>query len=97
MSEAPTKPPGLNEASRAFLHNWEPTKRHDRPLTEGGKQFELVTDFAVVKQSYYYIYNTVAVWAILIVSIFYIHSIGLTLQLRRKHICDLSFSFGSHR
>ena len=46
MSEAPTKPPGLNEASRAFLHNWEPTKRHDRPLTEGGKQFELVTDFA---------------------------------------------------
>ena len=46
MSEAPTKPPGLNEASRAFLHNWEPTKRHDRPLTEGGKQFELVSDFA---------------------------------------------------
>ena len=45
MSEASTKPPGLDEASLAFLHNWEPSKRHDRPLTEGGQKFELTSDF----------------------------------------------------
>lgn len=45
MSEAPTKPPGLDEATLGFLQNWEPSKRHDRPLTEGGKLFELVSDY----------------------------------------------------
>ena len=45
MSEVSTKPPGFDEASIAFLHNWEPSKRHDRPLTEGGQKFELTSDF----------------------------------------------------
>jgi excinuclease ABC subunit B len=45
MSEVSTKPPGFDEASIAFLQNWEPSKRHDRPLTEGGQKFELTSDF----------------------------------------------------
>ena len=45
MSEVSTKSPGFDEASIAFLHNWEPSKRHDRPLTEGGQKFELTSDF----------------------------------------------------
>ncbi|MGB0552419.1 MAG: excinuclease ABC subunit UvrB [Alphaproteobacteria bacterium] len=45
MSEVSTKPPGFDEASIAFLHNWEPSKRHDRPLTESGQKFELTSDF----------------------------------------------------
>jgi excinuclease ABC subunit B len=45
MSEVTTKPPGFDEASIAFLHNWEPSKRHDRPLTEGGQKFKLTSDF----------------------------------------------------
>ena len=40
-----TETPGLNEASLAFLHDWEPAKRYDRPLTEGGRPFKLVSDF----------------------------------------------------
>jgi excinuclease ABC subunit B len=45
MAEVSTKPPGFDEASIAFLHNWEPSKRHDRPLTEGGQKFELTSNF----------------------------------------------------
>ncbi len=50
MSQAPTKapqtaPPGLDEATLGFLQNWVPSKRHDRPLTEGGQKFELVSDY----------------------------------------------------
>ncbi len=50
MSQAPTKapqtaPPGLDEATFGFLQNWVPSKRHDRPLTEGGQKFELVSDY----------------------------------------------------
>ena len=41
MSQAP----GLDEASLAFLHKWEPAKRDDRPLTEGGKKFDLVSEY----------------------------------------------------
>ena len=36
---------GLEEASVAFLQNWEPAKRDQRPLTEGGQKFELVSEF----------------------------------------------------
>ena len=36
---------GLDEASVAFLQNWEPAKRDQRPLTEGGQKFELVSEF----------------------------------------------------
>ena len=41
MSQAP----GLDKASLAFLHKWEPAKRDDRPLTEGGKKFDLVSEY----------------------------------------------------
>ena len=41
MSQAP----GHDKASLAFLRKWEPAKRDDRPLTEGGKKFDLVSEY----------------------------------------------------
>ena len=40
-----SQPPGLMEASPAFLQQWKPAERKERPLSEGGRKFKLVSDF----------------------------------------------------
>ena len=43
--EVMSQAPGHDKASLAFLRKWEPAKRDDRPLTEGGKKFDLVSEY----------------------------------------------------
>ncbi len=40
-----TDTPGLSDASLAFLAEWRPARRYERPLSEGGARFELVSEF----------------------------------------------------
>ncbi|MGE4219070.1 MAG: excinuclease ABC subunit UvrB [Alphaproteobacteria bacterium] len=40
-----SQPPQLSDAGAAYLTQWSPEKRFDRPLGEGGRRFEIVSEF----------------------------------------------------
>jgi excinuclease ABC subunit B len=40
-----TESPGLSDSQTPFLTPWAPEKRYERPLTEGGIPFKLVSDY----------------------------------------------------